>query len=440
MQRRFHHFHIISIFVLALSLGGCSTTQISTSAPAVINAQLLADYDGAYDAPLLQGFVAAVTQKLLRASPIPDQTLGVIVLNADEVNAFADSGYLYITRGLLALANSEAQLAGIIAHEIGHMVKRHKPFARHRAAQEIAADDFAMRLAARAGYNPEAHADFLNALGHYAAYLKTHSAESARDWFINHPHSQTRVAQARALAQDLAGASGSSGSSGRSAIRGQDLYLNAIDGLAFGTSQSTGAIKGRRYIHSALRVQFEVPSAFVLQDETHRVRAHHANGVEIVFDLAPRMAKETPLAYLQNSWAQDLHPDDIRLRDVAGHIAAEAHIRETARHASLLVVPYSDTQWMRFAIFSPPNLSGQAKTTMGGVRRSIARLSAGEAQRIRPHRLRVVLVSRGDSIGSLARRMRVGADKKELFLALNGLKESQAQTLLPIGKSIKLIN
>src|ERR1041384_5098230 len=87
---------------------------------------MLATYGGEYSDPKLERMVAKVVGNLTLVSSNPTQTYRITILNSPNVNAFAlPGGYLYVTRGLLALANDSAELAAVIAHEMGHVIANH---------------------------------------------------------------------------------------------------------------------------------------------------------------------------------------------------------------------------------------------------------------------------------------------------------------------------
>ena len=88
--------------------------------------RILATYGGEYSDPKLERMVAKVVGNLTLVSANPAQTYRITILNSPNVNAFAlPGGYLYVTRGLLALANDSAELAAVIAHEMGHVTANH---------------------------------------------------------------------------------------------------------------------------------------------------------------------------------------------------------------------------------------------------------------------------------------------------------------------------
>ena len=121
------------------SLASAKPADISTAdmSPAVLreHQRILAAYGGVYTDPKLQTMVEGTVERLVAASDRPDLRYKVTMLNSQSINAFAlPTGQLYVTRGLVALANDESELASVLAHEMGHVVARHAAISR-RAGQ-----------------------------------------------------------------------------------------------------------------------------------------------------------------------------------------------------------------------------------------------------------------------------------------------------------------
>src|SRR5437016_5579459 len=138
---------------LALMLGGCLSTTVADRkvslpeppkeeaaqqpTPALREHQrILAAYHGAYDDPRLEAIVTQTVDKLVAASERPDQRYRITILNSPAINAFAlPSGQLYITRGLIALANDSAEFASVLSHEMAHVIADHAAMREDRARQ-----------------------------------------------------------------------------------------------------------------------------------------------------------------------------------------------------------------------------------------------------------------------------------------------------------------
>ncbi|MEC8546049.1 MAG: LysM peptidoglycan-binding domain-containing protein, partial [Pseudomonadota bacterium] len=217
---------------------------------------------------------------------------------------------------------------------------------------------------------------------------------------------------------------------------GRNRHLQIIDGLPFGDDIKQGLIRGQRFVHPDLRFEFTVPKKFTLKNAPDRVTATHKNGMELLFDLAGRKEAQRPVDYIRNDWAPRGSQVDVSALTVAGRPAALGKLRRGGKYIELLVVEYSLSQVMRFALISPANLSGNAQSAMQTVRRGVKLLSAAQAARIKPDRIRVITVQPGDTLESLSRNMATDERRQDLLLALNNLQKPV--TLKP-GMRLKLV-
>src|SRR5690606_10168196 len=167
--------------------------------------RLVSSYGGVYRAPALDALIEKTVERLSAASENPNLQYRVTVLNSPAINAFAlPGGSLYITRGLVSLANDTAELSSVLAHEMAHVVARHAAIredqmrqaavvsrvisdvlsdpdlgalslARSRLSlatfsrgQELEADAIGVGNSSRAGYDPFGASRFLTSMGRYA--------------------------------------------------------------------------------------------------------------------------------------------------------------------------------------------------------------------------------------------------------------------------------
>lgn len=177
-----------------------SITQTDRAQAAQAHPQILQQLGGAVQGPI-STYAAGIGERVATAAGVPGQCTFTVV-NSDVPNAFAIPGcYIYVTRGLLALMNSEDELASVLGHEVGHVVADHSARRQNTAAlsnlgailagvltgsgeiaqvagqaaqlyalsysrdQEFEADDLGVRYLHRAGYDPYAAADLLGSLG-----------------------------------------------------------------------------------------------------------------------------------------------------------------------------------------------------------------------------------------------------------------------------------
>lgn len=278
--------------------------------------QVLQEY-GLYDNPAVQRYVNALGQKLAAQSHRSHLTWHFTVLDSPEINAFAlPGGYVYVTRGIMAYMDSEADLAGVIGHEIGHVSARHGAqratsqqnaglgvfaaqilgavlegqgvvgagqlagqvsqtvaagyIASYGREQELQADGLGAEYLARNHYNPHHMVDVITVLKNqelFAADLaKTQgrAAPKQGDWLASHPSNDQRLANIQALATQYR-------SQGAYADEGRERYLQVVQGMAFGDSPSQGLVRGQNFYHSALGIALTAPSGWRLQNTTEQL-------------------------------------------------------------------------------------------------------------------------------------------------------------------------
>ena len=470
---------ILAGVVLVLAVGGCTLTddnrlyvspvgQRTPTAGAQSDAaigrrehpKIVAAYGGRYRDAALERYLAAIVERLATASQSSGERYRVTILNSPSVNAFAlPGGYLYVTRGLLALANDAAEVAAVMAHEIAHVIARHaierenraqaavvasrvvkdvfKDAERARAtlassqvdlasfsrAQELEADEIGVRTIARAGYDPHAAARFLRSLQRYSEL--TSDGEST-DFLSTHPGTSERIRQVTAHARRF-GAPGV----GRTDREG---YLKAIDGLRFGDDPDEGVIRGRRFLHPGLAITFEAPPGFRLQNTPKAVLGTAGDDRALRFDRVEIGAGQTPADYLASGWINGLDTDSIETIRGNGVSGATA-VAEAEGWWFRVSVVQVDGRAYRF-IFATRELTSEfdaaARRTIAG----FGKMSAAEVARIRGRRVRIVTVRPGDTATLLARRMAVEEKALALFLVLNGMQAGEALTP---GARIKLI-
>ena len=205
--------------------------------------RILAAYSGVYEDPRLEALVEQTVDKLVAASERPDLRYRVTILNSPAINAFAlPSGQLYVTRGLIALANDTSELASVLSHEMAHVIARHAAIREDQArqvalvsrvvndvlsdpesgalalakskitlasfsrAQEFEADGIGVGIAARAGYDPYGAVRFLSSMGRNAELKRERRLAidpRAPDFLSSHPATPERVKNAHANARQF---------------------------------------------------------------------------------------------------------------------------------------------------------------------------------------------------------------------------------------------
>lgn len=289
---------------------------------------------GVYEDQTLQDYVNEIGQKLARASHRPDLEWHFTVVDADDINAFAlPGGYIYITRGIMAYLNSEAELAAVLGHEIGHVTARHQVrqqtqqtlagilgagaaiFTGSRAVADLAniggqallsgygrdmeleADKLGAQYLANTGYDPQAIIGVIGVLKNQETFEIQRAREEGREprvyhgVFASHPSADQRLQQAVAVAKpDKEG----------DARVGTEDYLRRIDGMAFGSSLQQGIVRDNRFYHAGLGITIAFPKDWVVLNQRNRLLAHtRTQDALLQITVDGRPDKTTPREYLQ---------------------------------------------------------------------------------------------------------------------------------------------
>ncbi|MGB7294687.1 MAG: M48 family metalloprotease [Candidatus Aminicenantales bacterium] len=296
--------------------------------------QILQTY-GKYEDADLARYVSAIGKKLGALSHQPNLTYTIQVLDSPAVNAFAvPGGYVYLTRGILAYLNDEAELAGVLGHEIGHIAARHsaqqyskaqfaqlglglgsmvsKTFRKYAGVAEFGvgmlflsfsrdderqADALGVEYSSKAGYDSNHMANL------FVSLERLNPGESQGGlpgWFSTHPNPPDRIA---AIKQDTL--------AWREKIKqtkfavNRDQYLRQIDGIVFGEDPRQGYVEGNVFYHPQLRFQFPVPAGWKVNNTASQVQMiNQQQNAIILFSMAPEKSSSAAAqAFIKESQA-----------------------------------------------------------------------------------------------------------------------------------------
>lgn len=415
------------------------------------HARIVAAYGGIYHDAKLEQTVARIVGRIVAASDEPDQGYRISILNAPAINAFAlPGGYLYVTRGLLALANDSSEVAAVLAHEMAHVTANHAVERQNKARnavivsrvvtdvldgdsagrlalassqrslasfsrqQELEADAMGVKTVGRAGYDPFAAARFLTTMARFASYRSSSgpTMEKAPDFLASHPSTPERVAFATRAAREF-------GAPGVGEVD-RDRYLMGIEGVIFGDDPSQGYVRDRTFVHPTLGVGFSVPDGFVIDNTSDAVLATGADGTALRFD-AVALVKGADLAqYLASGWVNGLDASSIKRFTVNGLPAASANATAKGWEFRIAIVQAVSGATYRFIFANEAATRGLDEAATLTVS-SFRQLDQQTLANLKPLRIAIVTAKGGDTQESMARRMR-GVDRpRELFRALNNL-------------------
>lgn len=440
--------------------------------------KILSQFGGAYKDAKAQAYVNDLGQRLAAKSELPDLKWTFTVLDSDIINAFAlPGGYVYISRGLMALADTEDQLAGVIGHEIGHVTARHAAnrysaavgtsigvtgaailadiflgggsgqiiqaaggsaaqgfLASYGRSQELESDSLGVRYLSRTGYDTQAMADFLAKMEQQSALLAKLQNETPRgfSYMDTHPPTDERVWKASALAQKTPGAG--AGGSPRE-------FFQKIDGLVYGDSSEQGFRRGRQFAHPGLRLSFEVPPDFHMLNFPDKIVAKGPDGTMIVVDRTMQQYTIPPDQYLASVWAPKLNLQGLQRIPANGLQTGTGYsqVRTQSGNAGLRLgaVAWPDGHMIRIQFIAPVAQARKYDPGFLEMLGSFRQLSPGEAASLKPWRVRPYQVRKGDTVAGIAAKLPFTKLAEDRLRVLNGLGPSDT---LAAGTWIKIVS
>ncbi len=451
-------------------------SQADKAQGAKAHPDLLAEFGGAVSGPQAT-YVEQMGKNIAVQSGLSNATgdFTVTLLNSSVNNAFAiPGGYIYVTRQLTELMNNEAELAGVLGHEVGHVAARHSAKRKQAAnrnqvlgvlgtilsgvllgdsalgqlgqqiatqgtqmltlqysrTQELEADRLGVTYLKRAGYDPHAMATVLESLARQNALEARLNGSSARvpEWASTHPDPASRVRDAQTLAGSSVG------------TVNRDAFLSRIDGLVYGDDPHQGVIDGVRFVHPDLKLAFQAPAGFYMVNGTQVVSISGESGKAQFGGGRLGASLESYIdgvfAGLTDKGRARIQPDSVERATVNGLSSAYgvARVQTSSGQVEVAVFAYDFGGGNAYHFLTMTRVGGVG--VFNPMFKSMRRISAAEAGQVRPRLLRVVTVKAGDTSQSLAARMAYSDAQLDRFLVLNGL---QAGDRLVVGQKVKLV-
>jgi len=412
---------------------------------------------GVYDDKALQKYVNDVGQRLAKESHRPALQYTFTVVDSPEINAFAlPGGYIYITRGIMSYLNSEAELAGVIGHEIGHVTARHSvqqmsaataagvgatlleifvPVLRNQVGDsainllgnallsgygrdhELEADRLGAQYLARSGYDPQAMIKVVGVLKNQelfdAEVAKTEGREprSYHGVFASHPDADTRLQQVIAEAGKPA--------PGATRIN-QEEFLRVIDKLVFADSPAQGTIRNGNFYHVDFGLALTFPRDWKIRNQPANVAATNVANDATIDLRGAGPAQGSPLDALRKALRGNLGPEATQL-SINGLQAAVTTTSMQGKPTRVALVFLGKSAFL---------IGGQAKTAQA-MQRALPEINAainsfrtiGDAERAlaRPLTLRVINAGKDTRFAELARNSPLGKNAVSHLRLINGL-------------------
>jgi predicted Zn-dependent protease len=471
-----------SLFILVAIAAACATNpatgkrQVNLMSEAQeISAGQEADAQvkkemGVYSDANLQAYVSGIGMRLAMVSERPTLPWHYTVVDSPVVNAFAlPGGYIYITRGILPFLNDEAQLAGVLGHETGHVTARHaaqqytravggtiglvalgifvpgaQPFGglaeqglgvlflKFSREFELQADQLGVRYAARGNWDPAGVPDMLATLGRIDE--ASGQTKGLPNWLETHPEPLARVKEIQPQVQQL--------SAGRTDfVRNQDALFRAIDGLIYGDNPDQGIVRGTAFIHPPLRFRMDFPRGWDIQNSPEQVVAK-APGADVYMlleqvqmprgsgiDNIARTSMQNAGFRIESGSRQQVNGLDAFIGLYQGSLEGLGNVTMRAAH-----IVHNGNVYL-VAGFSAPNVFGPLDDAILASIRTFKPITAAEAEAVHPNRVDIYVVRAGDSWPSIAERSG-GVIKPATLAIMNGAEPNSQPT---VGKRIKIV-
>ena len=412
---------------------------------------------GVYSDRDLQQYVSDIGLRLAQSSERANLPWHYTVVDSPAINAFAlPGGYIYITRGILPFLADEAQLAGVLGHETGHVTARHAaqqytrstgaelglvlssifvPAARPLAGlgetglgalflkygrdDEAQADALGVRYAAREGWDPDAVPQMLTTLGRIE---EASDSKGTPNWLQTHPVAEDRIARVQAAVQEAeAGAT--------HFATERDAFLKRIDGIVYGDNPEQGVVRGNSFLHAGLRFALDFPEGWDINNGEAAVVARQP-GTNTVILLQP--VTRPPGSAVRDT-------EDIALRSMAGAgLRAISGTRATIHGLEAYVGTYEgalrnfgrvtvraahvvlDRDVYLLAGIAPLDAFDRVEPAFATSIESFRPMTRGEAEGVRPNRINLYTARAGDTWQSVAERAGRGVVKPSTLAIMNG--------------------
>jgi predicted Zn-dependent protease len=433
---------------------------------------------GTYDHATLQAYVDEIGQRLASQSHRKNIKYQFTVVDSPDINAFAlPGGYIYITRGIMAYLNSEAEVAGVIGHEIGHVTARHGvqqqsmsqaaglgvllgavlvPGLRNESAMgmmqqlsvawirgygredELEADRLGAEYLARAGYDPQAMIKVVGVLKNqelFDAELAKQEGREPRKYhgvFESHPDNDTRLKQIVEAAKQY--------KTGATRGENHEGFLRVMNGVTYGDSPHQGITRGTRFFHEGLGLALKFPDGWKVQNSADRVASINPTGDAIVeLHALPADQKGNPADTVKGLLKLD-RVSSINSLTVNGLPATvvtgtQKEVPVRAAHIMLKGVPFLVMGYGKGADVYQKNVPN-----IDAVIKSFHAITDTERAEAKPYEIRTIVAPSGTTFAQLAKSIpQLGRNAEQQLRLMNGkypTGEPQAGELIKVIQTL----
>jgi predicted Zn-dependent protease len=423
---------------------------------------------GFYENKAVSDYVNRIGQSIARNTHQPNMEYHFKVLDTPIINAFAvPGGYVYVTRGILAYMNDEAELAGVIGHELGHVNARH--IARQMTKQQLTilglnvgmalsktiqeyaglaqfgvsilflkfsrdderqADNLGVEYSSKTGYDSNRMAAFFETLER----LSPESGASLPEWFSTHPNPVNRVAAVQAKTAEWQ----KTLNKAQYAVN-RNEYLKAIDGIVFGDDPRQGYAEGSAFYHPTLRFTFPVPSGWKVNNTPAQVQMVSEKQDAAIILLAGNEKSVSAAAdtFIQRAKAAVKSREKITVNGLQAEkiVARVISDEDTLQVMSCFIAKggtiytfHGLTGWQHYSRYS-----NEFSNTMSGFKN----LDDASKINVKPELLHVKTVTKAGNLSSALKQLGTSDADLEQRTILNGMKGTDN---VSVGTLLKIVS
>ncbi|MBS4065951.1 MAG: M48 family metalloprotease [Chitinophagaceae bacterium] len=430
---------------------------------------------GLYPDSAIQRFINEKGKQMAAISHRPALNWTFRVLDADVINAFAvPGGYVYFTRGILANMNNEAQFAGVLGHEIGHVTARHtvsqqtrqvlgqigiiaaviaKPelaqfaeaasqglqlmYLKNSRDAESQSDELGVEYSSKVGYDAKEMAKFFQTLDREMAYKSGN--QRLPEFLSTHPDPGNRYTTVTNLATQWQTTNNKT-----NMTINRNSYLRMVNGIVYGEDPRQGYRENNVFYHPELKFQFNTPAGWQYQNTPQQVMLAPTDGAAMLMlslgkGNTPREAAQN---FIQAAKLQVTESRDITVNGLNAYALVGSQMQQDqsgrsvpAVTAIIYFIQYNNVIYQLIGASTPANFS-----TYAGMLRpymdSFKALTDASKINVKPERIEVVTVSRNQTLKQLFESYKLPAARFEELAIMNGMQQTDNLTT---GMLVKIV-
>ena len=484
IKKTFFKSKVLFITFIFLFISGCEYNNVTGERQLVIlseaeennigareHPKIIKNFGGIYPDKELLKYIRNIGNKVAANSDLSNTKWTFTVLDSPIVNAFAlPGGYVYITRGLLALANDEAEIASVIGHEIAHVTARHsaqrhakstlsgigldllsivvgQPIVTQLASigvqgvlsafsrsEELEADKLGIKYIINAKYDPKGSYRFLKRLNELAKISSKSEQNAINSIFSTHPKTIDRIEISKENTPNNI-----------SYMKYKKNYLAAINNMIYGDNASKGIIKNNQFFHLELDFSFIIPKKYKVFNNDNSIILFTDNKEEvIIFDGLDIQEGLTMIELAESIYNRS---------DIESYKEIKINNKKTVYFDEKSIIKYEDRDYKRrtylinwsnnriwrFSILIKPSIKDINFETANIIVESMHNLTKQEKIIGKPKYIKIIEVKINDTPTILSNKMGIKEKKLEFFSILNGIDFNRSNEIMEEGSLVKMV-